>query len=518
MKALNSANRSGFSHPQNDKLVVLFATFNIIVCLAGIINILATSSVLTILDDSIGYLYPAAHYMDGQPYVHTNGRGFVFPMFLTILMEIHRSQRTILIAQHALYCITLVCCWIVMVVIFKSIQFKTRVSWVISAILFSTGFALFCFNGSALALAYTVMPEPLYSALLTLVILLIAMHFSTKKSTAKKWTLLSLAFLGAVIPLVKPHFILSAVATPLTVAINSKKTSRKAAFAIAMAGLFLVTPLYLFEKTLQKKYDFAVSTTFGPETLFCNNADIVYRYLNQKQPQTNIPLQLELKKILDAGPGWWVLNGFNGDKCMYGPAAEILSTTFHKTPVAASEFFIQTYIQSALYSPTIVANRIGTQFSYLTSFPLSAKDAPTPINCNIVSEGVKLGSLFATLHDECMRDLGKNTSFRTIDPDVFNALFVILIPLAAVTLFVCMLSRKARAHIPMEIRATFISLFSIYVSTNLLIALVHTFDIERYIAMQAPLMVCLFASSIAVVVSAAQAILNWTPPPLTSRA
>ena len=64
--------------------------------------------------DSWGYLRPAIVKLSGGPFAHTNGRNFLYPGFLYLILAAAKSFKAITVVQHVLGLGTgalLLCCW-----------------------------------------------------------------------------------------------------------------------------------------------------------------------------------------------------------------------------------------------------------------------------------------------------------------------------------------------------------------------------------------------------------------------
>ena len=488
----------------------LFTGLGGLVCLAAMLNVVLSRGGPIVWPDSIGYLRPAADYVDGLAFSHWNGRGFLYPAILAALLSIATSGHSIIAAQKLLQCVTLLLVFLSIRRIQGTVpEVAPRAVSIPMALGFVYLYLVFAFNGAALGMMFVVMPEACFSTLLALLIYLVVRHATGEGRHVL--TLMSLiAFISAVIPLVKPHFLLAAPVLPVVAALLVRAGRRRRAVCGAILGALLSVPLHAIEQTLQARHDQRVSTVFGPRTLFCNNADLIARYLSGRITSGIDEAVIgDLLGTAEAGPDTWAVNGFDGDRCMYGAAGWKMDRHFKESYQDEARYYVRTYISAALTAPQMVGRRVWRQFDYLRR-NVFADHADLRIDCGPLDSSRRLSSLFDLLADQCVQASRVPTRLLQVDPDLARRAFFYLVPLALLVSATQGLRRTAPAG---SIRALAI-LFAVFGAINLLIAVVHSFDVGRYIVMQAPLMACLLAAAVAVLIPLGMNILRiaWILP------
>ncbi len=482
-----------------------FTSVGGLVCLAAIVNVVFSTGGPIVWPDSIGYLRPAADHLDGLAFSHWNGRGFLYPAILAALLSIANSLNSLVAAQKVLQCVALL-------LVFLSIR---RIQGAVPelvpraiSISISLGFAylylVYAFNGAAIGLIFVVMPEVCFSTLLALLIYLVVRH-ATGEGRHVLTLVLLITLISAAIPLVKPHFMLAALAVPAVAVCLAQAGLRRRAFCGAILGALASVPFHAIELTLQYTHDSRVSTVFGPRTLFCNNADLISRYLSSRVTSGIDEAVIgDLLGTAQAGPDAWVVNGFDGDRCMYGSAGWKVGRHFQASYRDEARYYVRTYINAALASPQMVGQRVWRQLEYLRRNVLF-DHADLRVDCGPLDSSRLLNSLFDRLADQCARVSGVTMRFQHVDPIQARRAFFYFVPLALLVSIIRWLRRTASNA---SVRA-FAMLFAAFGAINLLIAAAHSFDVWRYIVMQAPLMTCLLAAAIAVLIPLGMKVLRF---------
>ncbi len=325
------------------------------------------------MEDSFGYLYPALSYISGNQFSPTQGRSFVYPGFILIILSVFRNVHALVYAQTVIYVIIAIIVAIIPVAatIGRIPQQPIRI---LQAYLGAISLFVFLHYTPLAYSVHALLPEILCTGTISVVYILLVIVFRVPGNIF----ILLLSGVGLYLTVatfyIKPSwgaamifsgllFILRIICT-----INSTVFIRIAVLLICCT-LIMIT-LVGYNRYLSTTYDSYESTIFGPETLFCNNMPIIIESLDQRmaniEPATDRHFINDLRNnmvyTVARGLNNWNVLGYNGDLCMYhqdvlGP----IIRHFDNDPIRISHFLLVTFWHSILDRPFSFFNRVIKQ-------------------------------------------------------------------------------------------------------------------------------------------------------------
>ena len=284
---------------------------------------------------------------------------------------------------------------------------------------------------------------------------------------------------------------------------------------IATWGAMIALPaaVVVGDRYLAQQYHDASARLFGPTTVFCNNADIIGQALETPDSRARQLLGdtaardvAQFLKDVQEDESWPLL-GFNGDRCMYTLAIRRIALE-RRYFGPTSDDVVRTYRQlltaSIADAPGLYARRVVRQFKRFL-LDRSADDCYRH-DQHAWSPGTFAPdlALVQRLIDERGSDI-RGQAFphpfplNTLCRDLAKRMNTAHIHLATLSLIGATLCFFGRRTMPRRLilsaQAALISI-GFWLSTAPIVALVHTFDIERYITVTFPLYVVMLASTL----------------------
>lgn len=478
-----------------------------IILAAGLVNLAGSGQIVIVTPDSLGFFGPAADYIERGEFTHWFARQFIYPAFLLMVLQISTDPLAILYAQKILLAITYFFGFIVTYLLVddyrrltgKRSSVKAQVLDVMVYVFAALIFALFVFYGALISLSHAIMAETLFAFVLMSIIYLIILQ-NRFTSSKLNLTIQSLIItLSILFPLVKPHYMVGSAFLVMFIYWTNRHATTAAKLVLILVTVSIAFMGHGYEYHLKHKYDYATSTVFGPKTLFCNNADLMYKYFSS-QSKPDIYILKELKTQLDAGPvGGWNLQGFDGDKCTYGNIAGYVTALYPANPDAEKDFFINNYQQAALQYPTYIISRLYKQLSAVFKQPFTPHFREASGDCSQMIAYKEATALSADWAGKCEWFTGSTTyrSMPSTPIEYFNKLFSPLLLTAMIFLgYVSIIKpRLTLDEVESQSGRNLVCFAAMFVLGNLLVSLTHTFDVHRYYIMQAPLIFVLFLSA-----------------------
>lgn len=467
---------------------------------------------LLIWPDSIGYLGPAVDAIERGFFSHWYGRGFLYPLFLLGLLSVSPDPLLIVYVQRALVFLTYLGLAASVWLLARHAARQRLASPKALAALSGLWLSIYVFYPPALFLAHAVMAETLFSLLLVLVLLALVLAALPETSVRLRNVAVITASAASVAStVVKPHGLLAAYVLPLLLLwLAPCRERRRTGAMIAVALLLSFMAFSLPEKWLQERYDLYTSKVFGPKTLFCNSADLIYDHFAQQEGDAfTATVRASLARILTpearaaAMVSGWHSQGFDGDKCVYGDTAVIISKRFARDADAEKSYFIDTYIAAILQRPGYIFHRLSNQMVSLAQHPFDGVAATYSVAHHTVQESKLLRKLYGYWLENHKQDLIGfiDTPFEGWEKEL-KALFFLAgtFLVVAVLVFVLLLVINVVRGNPVgQVQRLALAMLVICAAINLLIGAVSTFDVSRFASMQAPLFVLLgLACSLAV--------------------
>ena len=340
---------------------------------------------MPIVDDDVwGYLHPAFSRLQGGPFQHTQGRNFLYPAFLWVVLSIFGDYRFISGCQHTLGVATgalLAAAWNVLCALMPA---SRRARW--GARFFGLLLvADFSWSQVPLLFEHTVRPESIFPLFLTLSFLLNfgALHagFVKPRPRVERWCLGANFVVAVALQALKPSFGFSVIVANLPLlywltrrAVSWRVKLATTGAAVAAAGLLLVLP----EQIL--KQDDPGSITFLPVTLLTIHAATIHEQIaadlrdGHTAPYDATWLRGFDKNLANAIAASaqpenrpWKTLGINADYLMY--QEPVLRDFFaQKQPLEKAAFCFYYYRRAWLHRPGEMLTKIGRQLG--TVYPL----------------------------------------------------------------------------------------------------------------------------------------------------
>jgi hypothetical protein len=347
--------------------------------------------------DTWGYLSPALRKLTGAAFGHTNGRNFLYPGFVFLLLHVFGDFRAINIAQHLLGLVAggvLLLTWWRARVLLPN-RCIAGAAYDALGLIAAT---IFLFAGETIHLEMQLRPEGISAFLLSLNIWLllefVACFFIKKRQTAAIVPGIALVFSAILLASLKPSFVFVAIiaVAPATFfffrrdAVWQKFTL---ASGVIVSAAVLLLPEHFLSRTDTQ------SRTFLPTLLFVDHANLIrdqmaddlqhgakIPYSRERLESVYAALKTEMAKSAASEPRYHVTAGFSPDYLMYNPTsvAAQLRREFNGNVDALCAFYRFYYRRIWLHRPLGVLEKIARQMSIFYSLKCPAynraKDLP----------------------------------------------------------------------------------------------------------------------------------------------
>jgi hypothetical protein len=294
-----------------------------------------------------------------------------------------------------------------------------------------------------------------------------------------------------------------------------QRTRLQPVMLIVTCGAMIALPaaVAVGDRYLAHQYHDVSARLFGPTTVFCNNADIISQALETPSSRARQLLGdtaardvAQFLKDVQEDESWPIL-GFNGDRCMYTFAARRIALE-RRYFGPTSDDVVRTYRQlltaSIADAPEMYTIRVARQFKRFL-LDRSADD------CYRHDQHTWLPGTFAPdlpMVQRLVEERGSGIRRRmlphplpldTLCNDFAKRMTTAHIPLVALALSgatLCFFGRRTMPRRLMTLAQAALVSIGFWLSTAPIVALVHTFDIERYITVTFPLYVVMLASTL----------------------
>jgi hypothetical protein len=359
-------------------------------------SLLASWPLIDIQPDTPVYLAPAATAVYEGGWTHYL-RPFLYPFFIFLAVDSGGSIDVLVAVQLVAYVLSALLLYAVVIAPARAVVADRRQRFFLGADAASHLLAVlavvayFAASTRYLASAYFVGPELLssFAALLALWASLLLMLYGPMPARHLLGALLLAGLSAGMLVGLKPALLLVA-AVPLACAAwrlgrnvdNLGVMHRLAAFSLvlAMPAFVLMVDAYLVER-----YNDRAAAFFGPATAFCNNADIVKPLL--EVPDSRVRQVVSAAAAADLtdflaevlADDSWSLMGYNGDQCMYTLAqhrVRIEREHFGPDLDAAADMYAQIVVAAAWEAPTLFAARVARQLHAFAFIKLPLDCAP----------------------------------------------------------------------------------------------------------------------------------------------
>jgi hypothetical protein len=291
--------------------------------------------------DTWGYLSPALRKLTGAEFGHTNGRNFVYPGFLFLVLRLFGTFRAIAATQHLLGLLA----GAVFLLSWKRAQVfvpNPRVGRVGYDLLGLGGAAVVLLQWPTIAFEQAIRPESICTFVLSVtlyfLIQFLACFFVEHRRTATVAYGIALSFAAIFLASIKPSFVFASlfVLTPIIALLWRKDWLwQKVWFSLgfAVSAAILLLPEYFLRRNDE------LSRTFLPTTLFAFHANLIrdqladdlaknvaLPYSGDRLERLYLTLRAEITKSHTARHYAYHSLGFDPDFLMYDPNSIAVQT------------------------------------------------------------------------------------------------------------------------------------------------------------------------------------------------
>jgi hypothetical protein len=469
----------------------------------------AIRQLMEVSPDTAGFLAPAVSGLLSDAWDHREGRPFGYPLLAYLALRSGGDLVALANTQIGLYLLGAVLVYLIVLMPAKG--GLRPVAFGIAAAA-AAGYVLL--SGTYLSTVLQITPE-MPAAVAMLLGLWCCMALLLRRCGPGHAALLvaGAALAAAALVALKPA-LLGTAALIVAVGCGSLLWQRHLSPTIRWLFVLLLLGLPGIAKVtddlLAARYHDGKSLTFGPTTAFCNNADVISTALEDPRSRASVLLGAEgaeayrgfLLDVLDR-PGWR-LQGFNGDACVYDFDARrrALEQTYLGTDSAqVGRGYRRILAASILDAPGSYARRVLKQFRAMLK-------TRSPLNCfrGFSATGAPLAvpTSGALMLDRLL--LGHRASAEPVVPrqwyaDVWcgQALPVLrgahadlaLVLMTALAIWLLSGRPGAAGIVKLTVATVLAALF--WISSGAVVALSHTFDIDRYLTVGFPLYIAMLA-------------------------
>lgn len=326
--------------------------------------------------DTWGYLNPALTALSNQPFIQTHGRSFLYPLFLWTILKATGSFTAIVFIQHLASLATGVV-WMLTWSVWSSFLPQGWTRRYIAPVLGLACMALYLLSTETVIFGLRLRPEPIFPLAAMLQIFCLFLFIKLRWSENGKRHALGLILSGSFSMLfalaaynLKPSWGFAILLPPavlaLAVLIDRRNRSLVAAATPLLAGIFLSGLLLLGTPRLMNWKADESAGLFLPMLLFSVHADITSDYLSEDaslSPEHHAFAQKIKDGIVESRKdvGSYTLLGFNPDYLMFG------SRLLQELPRAVTiedrkAFYFRTYFSSLLRHPMRFGKKWALQF------------------------------------------------------------------------------------------------------------------------------------------------------------
>jgi hypothetical protein len=483
-----------------------------------------------------GYLEPALFQLAHGEFQHVEGRSFVYPGFIYLILRVFQDFRAITIIQHLLGLAAgavLLTCWNCARTLLRNPTIPLgiyRLSGVIVA-------ASFLFNTSVIRFEHLLRPEAIFPffAALNMLFNIQFIRYRYLEVNYRSSFLYGSAnlFNACLLFLLKPSFFLGVGFSTLPIWVSlfdqNEPFHRKIAL-IAVPVLLVTLFLFLPERSLKNRDD--LSRTFLPTTLFVIHADIILDQLSsdladgaktpyQKQllEQTAALLKHEIE--LSKRTGRYSSLGFDPDFLMYRDSFDqkfqALLATEYLTENKIN-FYYYYFFRAWTHQPSRMLTKIFKQLSILYNNIGKASPYKREVelvvgrnylnNCAVYDSKESLSNIpYAPLNDFVLesRELAKEEP-RLAQPGAvswLNGALSRTFTISMILMFIMLVAILKRPSLRYDYGCFALTLMLLYTysfANSLSIAIIHSLEITRYLTNQ--LIYCLLPQCMTIFLAA----------------
>lgn len=473
--------------------------------------------------DSPGFLAPAAAALFEDSWDHNYARPFVYPAFAYLALRWGGTLEHLIVAQIAAYLLCALLIYSIAILPGRLVpRTRTRPGFGVGTpaghLLAATAvFVYFSLSGNYLASVFFVAPEVLSSSL-ALAALWLCLKLTLDRdlgpAAAVVYALVAAVSAAALIGM-KPA--LAALAA-LTLALagwglwNQHVRPRPAMiFVVCASMLALPIAVVSADRYLSRKYQDASAQLFGPVTAFCNNADVIGRALETPDSRASRLLGdpaaqavAEFLREVRADESW-AIQGFNGDACVYSLAAkrtEIERRYFGAAIEDVAGTYRRLLIASIADAPGLYLRRVSRQVKgYVIVRPVLDCHRGAPSHWAVRDFAADFPLVQRLLAERGSDPRGQTFPQPLLGEgscgDLVPVMAGLHVPLGVIAIAgsaLCFLRRRSIPRMLVVWAQASLICMGFWMSASLIVAMVHSFDIVRYVTVTFPIYVAMLAS------------------------
>jgi hypothetical protein len=345
--------------------------------------------------DFWGYLSPALRKLTGSEFGHTQGRNFVYPGFLYLLLRYFGDFRAISIGQHSLG----IAAGGLFLLTWQRLRIfvpKSLVNPSLHAVLGLAGAAIYLLASDTIRVETQLRPEAICGFLIAVNLLstlqFVYCVFVTSRQTAAVVYGISTVLTSLLLASVRPSFWFSAVVVMLPVAVFLVRRNWWPQKVILAVGAVVAGTLVLWPEHILSRQD-EMSRTFLPTMLFVIHADLIRDQMaSDLKKNANIPysrawlervyaaLNTEIAKSQKKYPGHYRSLDFDPEYLWFEPGSITtqLERQFGRDVPALCAFYRFYYWRTWQHQPLRALQKVGRQFS-IYYFPKCPAYSPMKI-------------------------------------------------------------------------------------------------------------------------------------------
>jgi hypothetical protein len=476
-----------------------------------------TPPLVTFETDTAGYLRPALVAFQGGE-LETQHRTLGYPAFLTAMLVLAGSLVHVPTAQIVLLAAT-----VLALVALLSMASRPRagdglgLSFLQTLITVTAVAALLAYQPLT-SYVHQIMPEALYAFLAVLNLLILIAAYRQRSAVGLIGLYLVGTLLGTYTYYVKPHwgaalaFTWIALTARLFLRLNDGQRLRLplAIAAPVLAAAAALALLVLPQRALHERYGGASHALFAPLTLFCTNANLVVSALQHVEapPDLKARLTKSLRETLEGGPGrFYQTLGFDPDYCFYRSSIRSdLSAHFGDDVRSQRDLLMRSYFAAVRQQPAAYASKVVRQVAYAVSHPFpfaSYRGRSSPEAYRAIAESKRMAQL--KLPEAWVTGIAPRPLLAAL-PSIERIATAVLgfVDRYAIWIWAVILAgagvatarwRRGSEACGRALLTTGLAA-GLYLSSTIVVALAHSFDVARYLEALAPLALVAMAVSL----------------------
>jgi hypothetical protein len=468
-------------------------------------------------DDSWGYFLPAARHAAGEPFASVLGRTIAYPALLNMVLSFG-DLRWLFTVQSILAVLAVTAAIGSMLLVVRQSRYRTF--GLVLALLFTL--LLVSYQPITNYVSFG-MPEILYISHSMIVVFLALAVPASNSARVRLLLFVSGTILTIATALVKPHWWGAAIVSIGIFAygwgtvVRHERLLGLGALILVLAGAGSL----IFAQLNFSKEDTSVYT-FGPLTLFCTHLDILRPTLDGPIPPT-IPLGSrkallgEIDAVLASkDPDWSLNGGLNSDKCMYSKKIRNLLWQAFEKDQDVGHFATSAFIHGVEQDPKGYLAKVFHQFlsalrmQFASPLSLASSNKDYAAQVSALPASVRYAVQDAiTVGETSPVFQGRLATIGNYAGRVMSAADRITIAIFSLAFIAACTLWFSSEPLDRNISPMFLVAFSLYLASLSVVAVSHTFDVNRYLECAAPMaLLALFCAAL-VLLAEANRFIRW---------